>query len=64
MYMIGTSYFVSFANAVRYYREYGLTAKDVADKEANGEIHFGKPETKPNEQIFVREGRYHIQVGY
>jgi hypothetical protein len=65
MYTIGTAHFVSREAANRYYsEEYGFNKFDVARKLVGGEIYIGKPETKANEELFVRDGRYHIQVGY
>lgn len=64
MHIIGTAYFQSWGKAVRYYADYGFTETDVNRKIEQGEIYIGKPETKANEELFVREGRYHIQVGY
>jgi hypothetical protein len=64
MHTIGTAHFISLGAAIRYYRPYGFDKADVARKVAEGEIYIGKPETKPNEEIFTRDGRYHIQVGY
>lgn len=64
MHTIGTSHFVSFEAALAYYREYGYGRDVVARKLRDGEISIGKPEVKPIETLFVREGRYHIQVGY
>jgi hypothetical protein len=60
----GTAHFVSKRAAIRYYRDYGLTPSDIDTKLSAGEIFIGKPEAKPLETLFVREGRYHIQVGY
>jgi hypothetical protein len=54
---IGTSYFVSHAAAVRYYREYepGMTREHVRrivdHKVADGSIHIGKPELKPHQKL-------------
>jgi hypothetical protein len=66
MHIIGTPYFVSKLSAIRYYREYRYdnTEQTVERKLAEGEIYIGRPEIKANEELFVREGRYHIQVGY
>jgi hypothetical protein len=64
MHMIGTAHFVSKAAAYRYYLAQRLTHNDVERKLAEGEIFIGKPETKANESVFIREGRYHIQTGY
>jgi hypothetical protein len=66
MHIVGTSHFVSRKAAIRYYRDYHYpnTEAAVDRKLADGEISLGKPETKPDEDLFVREGRYHIQVGY
>lgn len=63
-YTIGTAHFVSKAAAVRYYRDYSFEASDVERKIASGDIFIGKPKIQDNEALFVREGRYHIQVGY
>ena len=40
---IGTSYFKSISDAVRYYRDYDLDREDVMEKIRKGEIHIGKP---------------------
>jgi hypothetical protein len=64
MHIIGTAHFVSRKAAERYYRDYGYGPAEVDLKIAEGEISLGKPEVKPFEELFVREGRYHIQVGY
>jgi hypothetical protein len=65
MHIIGTAHFVSRKAAIRYYRDYHYpnTEAAVDRKLAEGAIFIGKPEIKPIEQLFVREGRYHIQVG-
>ena len=45
---IGTSHFVSKATALRYYAYEGATADSVERKIAEGLIHIGKPELKPD----------------
>jgi hypothetical protein len=59
--MIGTSHFVSLMRALAYYEPYGLDAADVKAKIEAGEIHIGKPTTKPGETLRLNdEGRYII----
>lgn len=61
----GTSYFVSHAAAVRYYR--ATEGKDAAGaverKLAEGQIHLGKPDLKPGEVLTVIDNgtRYAIK---
>ena len=55
---IGTSYFVSRAMAVRYYKPYeggnlADATRAVDRKIAAGQIHIGKPELKPGETLSV-----------
>ena len=61
----GTSFFVSRAAAVRYYRAYeGKDAeKAVARKLREGEIHLGVPHTKVGERLHIIDGgtRYEIE---
>lgn len=59
---IGTSYFVSFDAAVKYYRDYEeFPASAVATKLEEGDIHIGKPPIKPGEKLSLNsEGRYVI----
>ncbi len=60
----GTSYFVSRAAAIRYYRDYGYdnVADAVARKLREGEIHIGKPPLKAGQRLGVTDGgkRYEI----
>lgn len=60
----GTSYFVSKAAAVRYYRAYegANAAAAVARKIREGEIHIGRPPVKAGERISLIDGgkRYAI----
>lgn len=61
----GTSYFVSLAAAVRYYRDYGYDKRGVQRKIAEGEIHVGKPPLKSGDRLSVIDGgtRYQITEG-
>ena len=68
---IGTSYFVSKAAAMRYYKRYNdkgygywRLANDVANKIINGEIHIGKPQTKKGEHLVLIDDdtRYAIET--
>tara|TARA_Y100000310_G_scaffold56223_1_gene51529 strand:+ start:132 stop:344 length:213 start_codon:yes stop_codon:yes gene_type:complete len=67
--IIGTSHFVSFGRAVRYYHDYNPDAsqglaiyKWVEAKLVAGEISVGPPEVKPGERMFVNdEGRYCVE---
>jgi hypothetical protein len=51
--MVGTSYFVSMAEALRYYRPYGFGMDEVIRKLTDGEIHIGKPPFDPKSQRAV-----------
>lgn len=61
----GTSYFVSHAAAVRYYRATeGKDARSAVERKlAEGQIHIGKPELKPGEALTVVDNgtRYAIK---
>lgn len=62
--MIGTSYFVSVAEALRYYRPYGFGMEAVQRKLADGEIHVGKPPFDPGSQklVIIDDGsRYGVE---
>lgn len=62
---IGTSHFVSFQTAVRYYRPYGYenTVETVKRKILEGEIHIGKPPLAPGEKLVILDNgtRYGIE---
>ncbi len=59
--IIGTSHYVSRAAAeLNYHRKEG--GGDVESALSEGRIHIGKPATKPGETLFVKDGRYHINV--
>lgn len=50
----GTSCFVSFRAAVRYYGAYESDARQVVMRKlSEGEIHVGRPDTKPNERLLI-----------
>lgn len=54
----GTAHFVSRAAAISYYAEYGNDVAEIDRKLAEGEIHIGKPSTKPGERLsLIDEGR-------
>lgn len=55
----GTSYFISYSAAARYYGD----RETASQKLAAGEIHIGKPELKPGERLHLDrpEGRYFIE---
>jgi len=58
MTMIGTSYFVSRAAAIAYYRDYGVTAANVDRKMLAGEIHTGEPPLEPGDTLTtIDDGR-------
>jgi hypothetical protein len=61
----GTSHFVSYEDAMRYYSGYGYsnTQRAVDRKLSEGEIHIGRPATKAGEKITLDkgEGRYFIE---
>lgn len=61
----GTSHFVSFESARRYYLPYGFknTAEAVRRKIQDGEITIGPPQIKNGQKLLViqDEGRYAIQ---
>lgn len=60
----GTSHFVSYGTADRYYRDYGYTPADVTQKVADGEIHIGKPQLKKGETLITIDNgtRYAIKT--
>jgi hypothetical protein len=62
---IGTNYFLSFAAAVRYYRDYhGNDACIVVpQKLRDGEIHIGRPILKPGQRLVLIDNgtRYAIE---
>ena len=51
----GTSYFVSTAAAIRYYRDYeGDNARAAVQRKlTEGEIHIGKPALKPGQVLSI-----------
>jgi len=60
----GTSHFVDFASALRYYQkqEFGVMAGDVKQKIKEGLISIGLPNTKAGQSVSINysEGRYFI----
>jgi len=60
----GTSYFVSHAAAVRYYRAYeGAGAKRAVERKlSEGSIHIGKPALKPGEVLSVIDNGTRYQI--
>ena len=62
----GTSYFVSFSAACRYYRPYysGDVKNHVEFKLTQGEIHIGKPPLKKGNRLTVidERTRYAIEI--
>jgi hypothetical protein len=68
----GTCYFPSYGAALRYYRPYCLARESrrgdrtrfvrvvIDDKLNAGEIHIGKPATKPGETLSIEDNRYHV----
>lgn len=61
--IIGTSYFVSKAAAVRYYAYEHATESDIDRKLAEGLIHVGKPDLKPGDRLSTIDSgtRYAIE---
>lgn len=60
----GTSYFPTRGNAIRYYRAYeNDPAAAVERKLKAGEIHIGKPPTKPGDVLTIEDCRYHVTEG-
>ena len=57
-YTVGTSYFVSFQSAKKYYAQYGFTGQDVLRKLVTNEISIGKPAP---DAVLDKDGRYYIQ---
>ena len=55
MIRVGTSNFVNMTAAIAYYHDYASSYRDaralVGAKLAAGEIHIGKPATKPGERV-------------
>jgi hypothetical protein len=64
----GTSHFLSFAAAVRYYRDYfgNDACIIVPQKIRDGEIHIGRPDEKPGQRTFLVDGgtRWAIEDKY
>ena len=57
----GTSYFITFEKACRYYADYGCDQRDVARKIAEGEISIGEPPIKAGQHRRTNtDGRYWI----
>jgi hypothetical protein len=57
----GSNHFVSIIKALKYYKVFGLTLKDVQKKIANKEICIGMPPYREGERFFADDdGRYHI----
>lgn len=71
----GTCHFPSYGAALRYYRPYvaldaGATfpayvrtqeLRALVDRKLNeGEIHIGKPATKPGDVLTIEDNRWHI----
>ncbi len=48
---IGTSHFVSFNSALRYYAYEDATDTDIDRKISEGLIHIGKPALKPGQKL-------------
>jgi hypothetical protein len=65
MTITGTSHFVSFQTAVRYYRPYGYenTVETVKRKLLEGEIHIGRPEVKAGDRLILLDNgtRYGVE---
>ena len=53
--MHGTSHFLSFAAAVRYYRKYdgNDACITVVERLRSGEIHIGRPTEKPGQRTYL-----------
>lgn len=49
--IVGTSHFVTFEKACRYYAGYGYSKADVRKLVNTGEIHIGAPRVKPGERL-------------
>ena len=59
----GTSYFVSFETACRYYKDYFETPKDVKRKISEGLIHIGRPPVTQGQFVGLTDNgtRYTIE---
>lgn len=59
----GTSHFESYSAALKYYKPYGYDNLAINRKISEGEIHIGKPQSKPGEKVLLNhsEGRYFIE---
>lgn len=59
---VGTSYFPTRSNAVRYYREQGFEDPSgyVETSLKDGAIHIGKPPMKPGQTLSISDCRYHV----
>jgi hypothetical protein len=58
----GACNFESFPAAVDYYRAYGFSYDDVADKLDGGEIAIGVPDVPPGTFVYVSSGRYIVET--
>lgn len=68
----GTCYFPSYGAALRYYRPYCVArefkrgdrtqvTRLVVDQKLNeGQIHIGKPPTKPGDILTIEDNRWHV----
>lgn len=63
MTILGTSYFVSYAMACKYYALQGDDRQAVKRKIKEGEIHIGFPPVRPGDNIVIIDNgtRYAIQ---
>lgn len=60
--IVGTCYFPTKADAIKYYAEYESdAARAVEIKLKEGSIHIGKPALKPGQKAFIRDHRWHIE---
>lgn len=57
----GTCHFVSFFDAVNYYKAYGFSRSDVARKKDDGEIKIGRPSASIAKLSIDEYGRYWIE---
>lgn len=53
MVKVHSAYFIDFAAAIRYYRAYGFTERDVKRKIYMREIHIGEPDKKTLNYSFL-----------
>lgn len=62
MFSTATAHFTNLSSAIKFYKPYGLTVKEVKAKLSNGDISIGPPTIGPSEKLGINaEGRYIVK---